>query len=164
MDKPNDTDRAEKPDALTVTQALTLLAALRALDGRATGAMGPNGPVLEPYDFKGGAIYFAIARNIATLNRVNESWEKTRNDLVRKHFSGKPAAECPPESMEAFQKDAAGGLAEVAVKMSDISTIKFDDLNLDQSKIPASVLAVLLPIITNTPAPEAVPTTTPPAQ
>lgn len=137
-----------------VGESRALLAALRALDGRQVVEAGV--PILQPYAFKGGLIHYAIAFNIATLNRIEESYGKSHNALVLQHFGTKPAAE-QPEKMAEFQKQALELVAADGVKITDLRMIDFGDLNIDETRVPGSVIATLLPILINTPGEAAPP-------
>lgn len=147
--------RAESKPPLSNAQALSLLSALRNLDGHVviTKQNGVDTPVVVPWDFGSGTLRLRIARNIVALSAVESAIETTRQSIVREILKGmppdkdgKPITEVPRNTTEwdSLQRQYGEALAEGA--RVDLARIRASELRLDKNEIPVSVLSALDPI------------------
>jgi hypothetical protein len=142
--KGQDNPRAEQTD-MTVRKAMEVLAGLRALDGRQV--IVKDAVILQPYDFKNGALRLVIASNLATLIQLEQTTDKARVQILmelrrdanqQRLEPGTPEfAEFSRQYEEMLNKPWQGKLEMIETKA----------LNLDVNEIPASVLFALQPIL-----------------
>ncbi|MBS0369058.1 MAG: hypothetical protein JSS57_07655 [Proteobacteria bacterium] len=148
-DKQQEAETTKTDDqTFTIQECQALHTALRALDGRETVEAGVK--ITKPYRLTGGKIHYSIAHNLRKLERVGKDYAEAHNKLVASTFEGKPPAE-QPEKMEQFQKDAQAIMQQPGINLSELRKIHFDDLNTDENQQPSTVIAALLPILTNLP-------------
>lgn len=128
---------------MKLNDALNCLAALSALDGRRRVVKdgGEEKIVFEPYTFT-GATRMAIARNIASLQAEQKSYEEARNGLIKQMSGGGDTV--PSDKVTEFTQEVEKLLYSDSISLKSISE---SDLNLTVNPIPSSVIAALLPII-----------------
>lgn len=131
------------PGGLTVEQTLTIVNGLSQLDGYddvcTDGAIQKT--CKRPYKF-GGGVRWTIASDISVAKSVQTTWETVKNGLITQYSdNGKvPDANLPKLNAE---------LTSALSKPSNIvlARLKRDELKLDENPIPASILALIIPIV-----------------
>lgn len=144
---------AEEKKPLTVAEALSLLQALRNLDGRIVVVKnGANeSTVTLPWEFGSGTLRLRIARNVSALAGVERSLEEARQKIVAEILQKMPSkdatASIAPGSPEfaAFSRQVSEALAAPAPV--DLARIKASELRLDKNEIPVTALSALAPIL-----------------
>lgn len=143
---------------VTISQGLSMAAALKALDGRQVVAKqnGQDVVVVVPYEFSSGALRVRIARDIAILAAVEKEADDVRmailRDILKKlppGSDGKPATALIPNTPEwdEFIRQYGEALAQPAKGSDELLRIKGTDLRLDRNEIPVTVLSALVPIL-----------------
>jgi len=131
---------------MSVSKALEIRAALQNCDGYQTvvkeGETQKTVFVLHDLGFN---VRFAIAKNLEKLDKVNETYVKMRNDLIKslaKNGTGiDPKAE-QDKMAEFFAKDRANLDEMIFVELE-----KLKKSELEKSNLPVNVLATIMPII-----------------
>lgn len=129
---------------LNVSKALAILGALRALDGTREVVGGEI--VSKPYTFGDGPVRLHIAMNIRRLEELHADTEKARVALVKEIFGDEQPAQDHP-GMATFQRRYQEMLETTSINSDDLKHLDFMALKVDENRIPATVLAALLPII-----------------
>jgi nitroreductase len=134
---------AEAPK-ITNAQALSMLQALRNLDGRMV--IVKETPVMQPWDFGSGTLRLRIAKNVSALVAVEKAIDDARIGIVKEQMKGgvdqiKPGT---PE-FDAFQKQYADMLNAPA--QVELARIRASELKLDKNEIPVTALSALEPIL-----------------
>lgn len=148
---------------LKTIEAAELFGAIRALDGYERPIKDQHGERMAKEVYKlssPGPTRMKLALNFAALKPVAEAFDRTRQQVVFDH----PPPELPAASAD-FDKvkhqraswereknltEAVTSQGEVKVEV-DLQTLKWGDLNPAENPIPPSVLATLLPILTDLP-------------
>lgn len=149
---------------ITVADALSLLAALRNLDGRAVVAKrdGVDTTVVVPWDFASGSLRMRIARAITALAAVERDTEEARKAVLTEIM-----AKMPPDKegrrptmipggtpeFDDFQRQIEGILRAPAAGADALPRIKVGELKLDRNEIPVTALSALSPILDDDAAP-----------
>ena len=135
---------------LTVRQALSLLAALRNLDGHVVGN------AMVPWDFQSGSLRLRIAGDISLLDPIDHLTELGRQQVFKEVAGKMPldkegkapsqlAAGTPEFNEYQRQYDQ---LLDAPSPVSDaLARIKASDLKLDKNDIPVTALSALSPIL-----------------
>lgn len=135
----------DAPPTITVRKALEVLSGLRALDGRQV--IVKDSVVMQPWDFKNGALRLVIASDITTLTQLEQTTDKARIQILLelRRNAGQQKLEPGTPEFEEFSRQYEDMLA----KAWDGKLEKIDakSLNLDINEIPASVLSALQPIL-----------------
>jgi hypothetical protein len=145
-----------KAPQITNAQALSLLSALRNLDGHIVviKQAGQDQTVMVPWEFGSGTLRLRIASNVTALVAVEKSVEDARQSIVKEVLSkmpaaedGKPRAAIPNGSPEfdVFQKQYADMMNAPA--QVTLARIKASELKLDKNEIPVTALSALVPIL-----------------
>lgn len=143
----------EKAPPLTNQQALTLLVALRSLDGHTVVVQG--NPILIPWEFKNGKLRNDIRRNQMMLEPIEAAVQKSQSDIIREVLDkmvdkdGKKATKIEvgtPQHAEVQRQIEALLLSPVGSNVT-LFRIKISDLKLDDNDIPVSVIRGLEPIL-----------------
>lgn len=138
-------------EKLSVRDAISLLVALRNLDGRAVVIEQPGGQkttVVQPWEFKSGVVRLRIATNLALLSSVEKAADEARIGIVkqvRKKFNTEKI-ESDPAAFEEFSRLYEDVLKAPAAT-GDLARIKASDLKLDVNEISVTVLQALRPIL-----------------
>lgn len=142
---------ASAADKLPVKDGLTLLTALRNLDGRpvVVEQNGQRGTVVQPWEFKSGLLRLKIAENIAALSVVERAVDEARIAIVRQVSKKFEVERIDPETpaYAEFSKLYQEVLDAPTPGADGLSRIKASDLKLDQNEISVTVLAALKPIL-----------------
>lgn len=146
---------ASAQKALTTADALSMLQALRNLDGRIVVVKqnGVDTPVTMPWEFGSGTLRLRIARNIAALAAIEKTVEDSRQSIVKEILKGMPASKdgTPTSIMpgtpefDNFQRQITDILNQLA--QVDLTRIRASELKLDKNEIPATALTALAPIL-----------------
>lgn len=139
-----------KKPPLTNAEALSMLQALRNLDGRITVVKqgDKDTTVMVPWEFGSGTLRLRIARNVTALAAVEKAIEDARLAIVKEILKGSgPDVTTVPEGapMDSFRKQVADMLGQGAAV--DLSRIRASELRLDKNEIPVTVLSGLSPIL-----------------
>jgi hypothetical protein len=147
----------EAKPPMTVGDALQALGALRTLDGHQVVVKqnGQDVVVVQPWQFKSGALRLAIADDIAILTRLETSTDAARQNIVKEILKDMPpkADGAPPvvapgsKEMENFVKQYNDLLAVPFAKAVTLTPIDAKALNLDVNEIPVTTLSALSPIL-----------------
>jgi hypothetical protein len=147
---------AQKSAALTVAQSLSMLQAMRVLDGR-TVVVKQNGgetAVVQPWDFGSGALRLRIAKNTTALAEIEKALEDTRQAIVREILKSMPPAkdgtaptEIPPGTPQWSELQKQFGDALNAPAQVTLSRIRASELKLDRNEIPGTALSAMAPIL-----------------
>lgn len=131
---------------MSVSKALEIRAALQNCDGYQTvvkeGEAQKTAFVLHELGFN---VRFAIAKNLEKLDKVNETYVKMRNDLIKslaKNGTGIDPKSEPDKMAEFFAKDRTYLDEKVEVALD-----KLKKSELEKSNLPVNVLATIMPII-----------------
>ncbi len=131
---------------MKLNEALNCLQALNALDGRPRVIKdgGQERIVVEPYVFS-AATRMAIARNIAALSSEEQAFVSARTNLIRQF--GNTDGEVPGEK----RKELEGEIKSLLESDADVKLVFLceADLQIGVNPIPSSILAALLPVITD---------------
>jgi hypothetical protein len=149
-------DAATKKPPLTNADALSMLQALRNLDGRTVVVNQPGGnktSVMMPWDFGSGTLRLRIARNVTALAAVEKSIEDARvaivREILKKEAAGADGAQQTinpgTPAYETFSRQIAEMLSQPAAV--DLSRIRASELKLDKNEIPITALSALGPIL-----------------
>lgn len=135
---------------LTVGQALSMLSALRNLDGRmiVIKQNGADATIMQPWDFGSGTLRLRIAKNVTALAATEAAVETSRQNIIKELSKGlKPGASIVPNTpeWEAFMQQYADVMASPA--SVDLFRIKASELKLDKNEIPITAISALAPII-----------------
>lgn len=127
---------AQAKPKLTVGQGLSLLAALRTLDGHQVVIRqnGQEAVVLVPWELASGSLRLRVASNISILAINEKVAEDARQAILRE---GKDTAQA--QYAEALEQPAQGG--------DDLSRIKASELRLDKNEMSVTALSALAPIL-----------------
>lgn len=141
---------AKPTSPLTVVQALSMLMALKSLDGHEVVIKSKEGDqtkVVVPWELS-GLLRLKIANDITVLQVVEGTAEKTRQGLLREATKDKPGplTAGTPEYDE-FIRQWSEVLNSPAPGSVDLARIAAADLKLDKNEIPVSVLSALMPIL-----------------
>lgn len=152
--------RAEAADAqsLTVGDALSLLQALRNLDGHAvpTKQNGAETVVIVPWEFGSGTLRAKIATDIWVLSQVERAVDDARRAIVAEILAKMPAdkdgnrpVSIPPGTSEFadFQRQLEAATRAPAALSTPLARIKVGELKLDRNEIPVTALAAMAPIL-----------------
>lgn len=136
-----------KKPALTNAEALSLLQALRTLDGRQVIVkQGTNeSVVMQPWDFGSGTLRLRIARNITALAAVEKTVDEARQGVVKELLKTTTAIAPGTPADDSFRVQIGEILKEGA--QVDLSRIKASELRLDKNEIPVTALSALTPIL-----------------
>lgn len=148
----------DKPERITVGQSLSLLAALRNLDGRVVVVKqnGADVTVVMPWDFASGSLRLKIATDITILAKVEKTADDARQAIVREIIKGMPPgpdgrrpADIKPASpeMDIFSRQFGDLLAQPADGTERLVRIKSSELKLDKNEIPVTALSAMEPIL-----------------
>jgi hypothetical protein len=143
---------------LTVAQALSLLTALRNLDGHAVVIKqnGQDAIVVQPWDFGSGLLRLKISNDISILALSEKAAEDIRVAIIKEIVKGmppdkdgRPPALIPSGTAEydAFQAQYNEMLSGPAQGTQDLARIKASELKLDRNEIPGTALSALAPIM-----------------
>jgi hypothetical protein len=126
---------------ITTQSALTLRAALPALDGldKAVEVNGKTALVKKPFKFS-GKTRLKIARNLRACEQVFLDYDAARAGLVRELADGGESV--PAEKLSQFHQQHAALLQEP--QEVALTPLREEDLNLDDNEIPHAVVAVIL--------------------
>ena len=128
---------------LSNIQILTIANAIRKLDPVFIAASNPTEQAKEVQNFKfDGEVIYNLAVTLKNLQPVVENIEKVRQSLARKY-------DLDNKKNTAYSQNHAKFVDEYTKILDkqeevDILTIKKDDLNLKENKIPITVLSDLL--------------------
>lgn len=130
---------------LRLSEFANLHAALRSFDdGFTTLVKSAGGEKAEKIAYAFNAkTRFAIAKNINTIAASREAVNDARNKLIRQLAKG--GLEVPKEHIPQFN-DQLNELLETVEEM-DMEPIDYDELKADDNRIPPSVIAALMPIL-----------------
>lgn len=140
-----------KKPPLTNSEALSLLQALRALDGRQVVVKqgATESIVMQPWDFASGTLRLRIARNITALAVIERTVDETRinilKELIAKKLGNADGITPGSPGYDEFQKQFLAVLNEGAA--ADLSRIRASELRLDKNDIPVTALSALAPIL-----------------
>lgn len=131
---------------MQVSKALEIRSALQNCDGyQALVKEGDTQKSVFVLHELGFAVRFAIAKNLEALDKVSETYTKTRNDMIKsmsKNGTGIDPKE-EPDTVAAFlAKDRENLESEIEVPLEMIQKS-----NLEKSNLPVAVLATIMPII-----------------
>jgi hypothetical protein len=149
---------AQARPPLTVSDALNMLLAHKALDGRQVVAKqnGQDVVVVVPWEFNSGVLRVRVARNVAALSEVEKLADEARLAIIKEVLkqappdkNGRQPATLAPGSaeMDEFLRQYTEVLKEPAKGSEQLARIKVADLRLDRNEIPVTVLSALLPIL-----------------
>jgi len=127
-------------------QIIQLITGLNSLDTYT--AVTATGEKIEvPYDFS-AKLRFNIAKNIVLAARVNATFNKNRRAIIDEYadVAGGGLEENHPKRAEALERINA--LAEEDAE-AGLLKLPHADLLRDDQPVPASVIAILLPIISD---------------
>jgi hypothetical protein len=150
---------AQAKPPVTVAQGLSLLGALRNLDGRVVVIKGANGAdqtVMLPWEFASGTLRIKIAKNIATLaaneKAANDAREAIIKELLGRMPAGKDGAKPTtilpgtPE-FDRFTVMYGEALEQPAKGSDELLRFKPSELKLEKNEIPVTALAAMAPIL-----------------
>lgn len=131
---------------MPVSKALEIRAALQNCDGyQALVKEGETQKTVFVLHDLGFNIRFAIAKNLEKLDKVNETYIKMRNDLIKslaKNGTGIDPKTEPEKMAEFFAKDRENLDATIEVPIE-----KLKKTDLEKSNLSVNVLATIMPII-----------------
>lgn len=137
---------------ITISQALTVLGALRNLDGHQVivKVNGQDTVVFQPWDFGSAVLRLKIASDINVLTAVETSQNNIRQTIIKEITKDKPpgfqiAANSP--EMDEFTRQYNDLLAQPAAGSEDLAHISAAELKLDKNEIPPTTIAGLGPIL-----------------
>lgn len=142
---------AQEAPPITVAQTLSLLAALRNLDGHQVVVKnnGQDVVLMQPWDFGSGLLRLKIANDITIAASVEKGLDDARQSMIKEILKDKPGATSlvpdTPE-MSKFAQQYSEALGATAAKQ-DYSRIKASELKLDKNEIPVTALSALQPIL-----------------
>lgn len=148
--------RAESKPPLSNAQALSLLSALRVLDGRSVVVKQATGETVvpTPWDFGSGVLRLRIARNITALAAVEQLMETTRVEILKEILRKMPPTKEGQAQTSVFQGTPEWdnlqrqyGEALNLPASVDLSRIRASELRLDRNDIPGTALSALAPIL-----------------
>jgi hypothetical protein len=138
----------DTPKGMTNSEALQVLAGLRALDGHQVVLKDQTLSPAIPWVFENGPLRLTIANDVTVLTSVEKSIDEARQSLIKEALVGKPPGfelKSGTPEFDAFMKQFTELLDRPAGK--DVAHIKATDLKLDRNEIATSVLAALAPIL-----------------
>src|ERR1700739_864861 len=132
---------------LTVAEALSLLSALRNLDGHIvqTKLNGTDTAVVIPWEFGSGTLRLRLMSDLNILAGVEKSANDARLSII-KEISSTGISPNTPEA-DKFQIQYGEVLNAPAPGVADLSRIKASELRLDKNEIPITTLSALMPIL-----------------
>ena len=142
---------AEAPK-LTVAQTLSLLTALRNLDGHQVVVKnnGQDVIMMQPWDFGSGLLRLKIANDITIAAAVEKGLDDARLAIMKEILKDKPGTTSlqpdTPEMAE-FVKQYGEAISAPAKGVQDLAHIKASELKLDKNEIPVTALSALQPIL-----------------
>lgn len=140
-------------EKITVAQALSILVALRNLDGHIVIVKqgGVDNTVMVPWDFGSGMLRLKIANNMTILSLSEKAANDARQSIVKEVLKTMPAGartiEPNTAEMDEFTRQYNEVLAGPAPGTQDLSRIKASELRLDKNDIPVTALSALTPIL-----------------
>lgn len=141
----------ESPPQMTVGDAQQALVALRNLDGRQVVVQvnGQNAIVLEPWQFKSGALRLAIAEDITALGKLEAATERARQSIVREVLKVSGADRLVPgtKEMDEFIRQYNEVLAAPYADAPKLARIDAKLLQLDVNEISGTTLSALAPLL-----------------
>lgn len=137
---------------LNVAQALSLLSALRNLDGHQViiKQNGQDVTVMQPWDFGSGLLRLKIANDITILAAVEKAADDARQATIKELMKDKPAGysiQTDQSALEEFGRQYAEILNQPAKGSDDLARIKASELKLEKNEIPVTALSALQPIL-----------------
>lgn len=144
---------AEDAKKITVSDAVSMAAGLRNMDGHVTVIKqnGQDTTVMTPWEFGSGTLRLRIANDLAIVAQSEKLVETTRAAIVSELTKGvaADAAKIIPGTpeFESFQKQMKQVLDQPAPGTQDLARIKASELKLDKNEIPVTVLFALAPIL-----------------
>jgi hypothetical protein len=147
---------------LSVAQALSILQAMRGLDGHVVTVKqnGVDTQVVQPWDFGSGSFRLRIAKNIAALGQVEQDLETTRQGIVREllksvpDVDGKRPTNIPDGSPQYDELQRQYREALNAGAAVTLFRVKASELKLDRNEIPITVLSAMEPILDDDVSPQ----------
>lgn len=148
--------------SLNVAQALSLLSALRNLDGHQVTVKnnGQDAVIMQPWDFGSGILRLKIANDITILAAVEKSADDARLAVIKEVIKNMaPVVDKDGKSIPAtkvtdsqaglddFSRQYADVLDQPAKGADDLARIKASDLKLERNEIPVTALSALAPIL-----------------
>jgi hypothetical protein len=131
---------------IQLSEAINLFGALKSCDGH-TKVVNENGQEKSVYTLYelGFDVRFAIAKNINELEQAYKLYVRNRDEMIKQFASNKEAIniEKEPEAFATFRAKEA----EMLRSEIEIDIAKLSKEQVAKSALPASVLAVLMPII-----------------
>ncbi len=154
---PNAAAAQAKPP-INVAQGLSMLSALRNLDGRivVVKVNGTDQTVVVPWEFGSGTLRIKVAKNIAILAENERAVESARQSIIKEILAkgdpdkdGKPPTSIQPGTPEfdLFQRQYQQALDALASGTADLMRFKSSELKLERNEIPVTALAALSPIL-----------------
>lgn len=143
----------ERPpgQSITVRDAIMLLSGLRNLDGRpvVVDQGGQKTTVVQPWEFKSGALRLRIASDVAILAAVEKAADEARIAIVKQVRAkrGVERIEADPAAFEEFSRLYDEVLNAPATGTEGLARIKASELRLDVNEIGVTVLSALQPIL-----------------
>ena len=145
---------AQKPK-ITVAQALSLLAALRNLDGHVVAIKqgASDATVMIPWDFGSGLLRLKIANDISILSLNEKSAEDARQGVIKEIVKGLPedkraaGIQAGTPEFSVFQAQYGEALNAPAQGTQDLARIKASELKLDKNEIGGTTISGLMPIL-----------------
>lgn len=149
-------DAPVKP--LTNADAISLISALRALDGhqQVVKLNGQDAVVIVPWEFKSAALRIKLSRDLDKLAPIEHSVNEGQNGIVRELLKTipdnkdgiKPSSinQSMPQWVD-YEKQYNEMLNAPALIDGDLFHFKASELKLDVNEIPGSTLAGLHPIM-----------------
>jgi hypothetical protein len=145
---------AEAPK-LTVAEALSLLTALRTLDGHQIKVYDKDGKetgqvIMQPWDFGSGLLRLKIANDITITAAVEKRLDDARQAILKEILKDEPGVTSlkpdTPEMAE-FAKQYGQALNAPAQGLEDLAHIKASELKLEKNEISVTALSALRPIL-----------------
>lgn len=143
---------AQANPKLNVAQALSLLSALRNLDGHQViiKQNGQDVTIMQPWDFGSGLLRLKIANDITILAAVEKAADDARQATIKELMKDKPAGysiQTDQSVLEEFGRQYAEILNPPAKGSDDLARIKASELKLEKNEIPVTALSALAPIL-----------------
>lgn len=146
---------AAESKPLSVAQALSMLQAMRNLDGHIVIVKqnGVDTAITQPWSFGSGSLRVRIATSTAALAEVEKRLDETRRSIVREllktlpEVDGKKPTEIPAGTPQWSELQRQFVEALEAPASVTLSRIKASELKLDQNEIPVTAIAALAPIL-----------------
>ena len=156
---------AQSKPKLTVAQALSLLAALRNLDGHMSVVKqnGQDVTIMVPWEFGSGILRARVAGDISILVPIEKTTEETRQGIIREIVATMPPGKDGKQLLgvvpgtpqfDDFQRQYQSALDAEAPINGVLARIKMSDLKLDKNEIPVTALSALTPILDDDLAPK----------